>query len=1181
MEDFEAGAEGWWMDGGYNSGGGAAGAVNVQSLWEISEVKSNSPTHSLFHDDNADVSRDFIFSPTFVVPEQIDGDPVVSAKVSYMLNIDNPGYGHPTSGFLGDLYYIYAAVADTQFQNVDVEGDMKYYSGYPEANSFQYLTSPVIDLTAATAPVALTFDYILTNEKNWDLGRVDILVDGEMGYTAVADLDSAGATSADVDISAFAGKSVQVRFAFLPDDGTNLPDGGLWLDNIKVADATGDLFMDDAETGNAVMTATGFTAIDRLFYDYDRVEDAGAEWHLWDELVLFNGSADLFDYGIMPGDEVMLVIRAIADETTEQGELESAGMFFDDIAVTAISGVPADAAISDLVVGYPQTSGQPTMIAATVSNLGFEAQSIPLWYQIGDAPEMPLPPYLDLDAFGDTTRVINTKFPEADSVAVSATTKLPTDMVPENDALSTMVMLEPAGMATFNNSLSGFSFFSTSNRISLVDPLAVLEGPEEYTLASVDLYMYNVAGAEDVVNVKIAKYDDDPLTPTEVVVDTNIAFDATSGVIPVSIPVDMMDETMPFGVWLDYSASAGNVGLLLDGGTPFVGNDLVYDTDEEAWFLAELGHFIFANVTYELPSLLTDITDLGGHIKSSNEDILWTGADSDGSPNGERIKFLIDNDVNTKFLVGADTSWIDYYTTTMSMVTSYALTSANDSPTRDPMHWVFQGWDAETLSWVTLDSVVDNPVWDERFESRTFEFENTEYYSNYRLHILSTNNDSQGLMQIAEWEIFGELGDMVDGDVTNYSYVTRGSNEDSLWTGPGGDGGSPDGEKLVKLVDNDINTKYLVDAVDSWLDVHSTKMSKVTSYTITSANDSPERDPNSWILKGWDRMTATWVTLDSVVGQLEWEERFQTKTFDVANADQWFSSYRLHITALNAETGPLMQIAELQLLGEIGDDVGADITDLKVEIASENDDVEWTGPSGDGIPDGERIEKLIDNNANTKFLVGLEMTWIELYTKKPSRITGYAITSANDAPTRDPHSWLVQGWDGGAWVTLDSVVAQPEWEERFQTKTWDIANDSLWFSTYRLHILDINGDAEGLMQIAELQMFGELGGNTAPQYGVTDVETKEQVVSDFRLNQNYPNPFNPTTTISFALPNSMQVKLTVFDILGREVTTLLNERISEGLHNVSFEASRYASGVYFYRLEAGDKVFQHKMMLVK
>jgi hypothetical protein len=87
--------------------------------------------------------------------------------------------------------------------------------------------------------------------------------------------------------------------------------------------------------------------------------------------------------------------------------------------------------------------------------------------------------------------------------------------------------------------------------------------------------------------------------------------------------------------------------------------------------------------------------------------------------------------------------------------------------------------------------------------------------------------------------------------------------------------------------------------------------------------------------------------------------------------------------------------------------------------------------------------------------------------------------------------------------------------------------------------------------------------------------------TEFALNQNYPNPFNPTTTINFALPKDVQVKLTVFDILGREVVTLVDEKMEAGLHNVSFDAARYASGVYFYHLKAGDRVFSRKMMLLK
>jgi len=633
-EDFESGAVGWFMDGGYASDGGDPAVTTHPSMWQISEVKSNSPTHSLFFPDEVDASRDFVFSSPFTVPEDIGGDPVVSAKISFMLNIDNPGYSDPNNpGYLGDYFMVWAGLEETTFAAVDDGGNMVYYSGYPEANSFQYLTSPAIDLTGATAPVALTFDAKVINEIHWDLGRVDILVEGEDGYTTVAVLDSNGVYDAfDIDISDQVGNVVKVRFSFLPDYGSNVDPGGMWIDNIKVTDATGDLFMDDAEAGNAVMEAFGIT-LARLFYDYDRIGDAGAEWNLWDESVLFNGTADLFDLGVMPGDKVWLAINYLADGDNTQGEDASAGIFFDDFAVTAISGVPTDAGISDLVVGYPQTSGQPSMLAATVSNFGFEAQSIPLWYQIGDGPEMPVPPYLEMDAFGDTTRVFDVKFPEADSAAVVTLTKLPGDMVPENDALGAMVHMDPPGVATLNYSKSSFSYYwSGTNTINLYDPIGSLEGVEKYNVESIDLYFYNPSGVDDAVQVTVATWTDDPLTPVDVLFDGEVGVPAT-GVSPVNVPVGATDVTTPIAVWVNTDNSNGGAGLLSDDGTPFAGNDLYFDTDDQAWYVLPYGLFSFGNFTYATPA--EEITTFMEDFDAPVDLGFWTpntGTHDDGTP---------------------------------------------------------------------------------------------------------------------------------------------------------------------------------------------------------------------------------------------------------------------------------------------------------------------------------------------------------------------------------------------------------------------------------------------------------------------------------------------------------------------------------------------------------------------
>ena len=85
----------------------------------------------------------------------------------------------------------------------------------------------------------------------------------------------------------------------------------------------------------------------------------------------------------------------------------------------------------------------------------------------------------------------------------------------------------------------------------------------------------------------------------------------------------------------------------------------------------------------------------------------------------------------------------------------------------------------------------------------------------------------------------------------------------------------------------------------------------------------------------------------------------------------------------------------------------------------------------------------------------------------------------------------------------------------------------------------------------------------------------------FALEQNYPNPFNPSTTINFTLGHSSLVKLTIFNILGQRVGTLVNSQLEAGPHSVKFNASNLASGVYFYRLEAGSFQSNKKMLLLK
>jgi hypothetical protein len=107
------------------------------------------------------------------------------------------------------------------------------------------------------------------------------------------------------------------------------------------------------------------------------------------------------------------------------------------------------------------------------------------------------------------------------------------------------------------------------------------------------------------------------------------------------------------------------------------------------------------------------------------------------------------------------------------------------------------------------------------------------------------------------------------------------------------------------------------------------------------------------------------------------------------------------------------------------------------------------------------------------------------------------------------------------------------------------------------------------------------GYNSTQAEIATDVKEINSLPTDFVLDQNYPNPFNPSTTINFSVNKASNVKLTVYNMLGQKVATLVDNFMNAGSYEVKFNASRLASGVYFYSLEAGSFKANKKMMLLK
>lgn len=151
-------------------------------------------------------------------------------------------------------------------------------------------------------------------------------------------------------------------------------------------------------------------------------------------------------------------------------------------------------------------------------------------------------------------------------------------------------------------------------------------------------------------------------------------------------------------------------------------------------------------------------------------------------------------------------------------------------------------------------------------------------------------------------------------------------------------------------------------------------------------------------------------------------------------------------------------------------------------------------------------------------------------------------------------------------VSLDSANV---WQE-FKFSLSAFAGQTIYVA-FRYHM---NTTVDGLW----CNIDNVFVGNRSP-IGIHQIST--DVPKRFELKQNYPNPFNPTTNLEFDLPKAENVKIVLYNAMGQEVRTLLNEYKSAGSYKIDFNASSLASGPYFYRIYAGNFVDTKKMILVK
>jgi endonuclease/exonuclease/phosphatase family metal-dependent hydrolase len=161
-------------------------------------------------------------------------------------------------------------------------------------------------------------------------------------------------------------------------------------------------------------------------------------------------------------------------------------------------------------------------------------------------------------------------------------------------------------------------------------------------------------------------------------------------------------------------------------------------------------------------------------------------------------------------------------------------------------------------------------------------------------------------------------------------------------------------------------------------------------------------------------------------------------------------------------------------------------------------------------------------------------------------------------------------------LEIESMVPQTEIEQ-WETVVFDFSEKSgEW------NIIAFMPDFSNPVNLEEdiVIYFSDIRLGDEPDFA-TNIETKLEFPQEFGIEQNYPNPFNPTTNIHYQVPERADVTLEVFNILGQKVATLVDESLSAGFYQVTFDGSQLASGLYLYRMQAGDFIQTRKLMLVK
>ncbi len=230
----------------------------------------------------------------------------------------------------------------------------------------------------------------------------------------------------------------------------------------------------------------------------------------------------------------------------------------------------------------------------------------------------------------------------------------------------------------------------------------------------------------------------------------------------------------------------------------------------------------------------------------------------------------------------------------------------------------------------------------------------------------------------------------------------------------------------------------------------------------------------------------------------------------------------------------------------------------------------------------QAVLKFSNNPAAQTVVVPLTMnsTWTQDYVETDSlSILGFTTVTVNNVHEEN----MVDAYGN---MTLPGGIIVPALRLRSDMTQISTAADGGTYSRSISYIFITNSGAQISVDAADTTSPNtgviQIDGMSYIHANITGVKQADNnIPQNFLLDQNYPNPFNPSTQINYSIPSAQKVTLQIYDELGKEVATLVNQEQAAGNYTVDFNASEFASGVYFYRIQAGNFIQMKKMILMK